>query len=308
MLIPHRDLATSGAANLVITQLVKVLGGTTPPKKTIIQAVIPIFGIRWNATVLRRVGKEKLRKVSWPLRNSKLDLGTYLKVRSLWLTANTDEANFPQLWEPWRSVVGRFNLDDGQKLASWAPAIDTFIKKGWDTPHKLALVKNPMLQTALVGFPQKEAALQLWTATVLLFTDLSSASYLLLKGASSDAEKLISQLRTAPLRLKAVLSDTYRGVNKLRLSKKFGLLGPAAKLAQLRKAHVPQYKLDRFFRTVSQNRALTGVLKCFRSFASGIRCYYSFCELRGTPPFPVRERIIAEWGSISALAKPTPTM
>ena len=164
----------------------------------IIQAVIPIFGIRRNATVLRRVGKEELRKVLWPLRNSKLDLGTYIKVRSLWLTANTDEADFPQLWEPWRAVIERFNLGDEQKLAFRAPAIDTFIKRGWGTPHKLALIKNPMLQAALTDFPQKETSLQHWTATVLLFTDLSSASYLLLKGASSEAEKLISQLRTAP--------------------------------------------------------------------------------------------------------------
>ena len=294
MLIPHRDLATSGAANLVITQLVNILKDVTSPKKMIIQDVTPIFRIRRNATVLRRVGKEKLRKVLWSMRNSKLDLGTYLKVRILWLSANTDEDDFPQLWEPWRSVIERFNLDDEHKPAFRAPAIDAFIKKGWGAPRKLALIKNPLLQAALTDFPRREADLQLWTATVLLFTDLSSASYLLLKGAASDAEKLISQLRSSPLRLSAVLSDTYSGANKLRLSKKFGLLGHAAKLAKFRHARVPQFKLGRFFRTVPHNRALTGIPKCFKSFSSGIRCNYSFCELRATPPFPVRERIIVE--------------
>ena len=85
---------------------------------------------------------------------------------------------------------------------------------------------------------------------------------------------------------------------KLRLSKKFPLLGPAAKLAHLRKAHLPQFKLDRFPRSASQHRALRGILKCFKSFDSGMRCYYSFCELRGSSPFPARERVVVEWAAI----------
>ena len=69
-------------------------------------------------------------------------------------------------------------------------------------------------------------------------------------------------------------------------------------MATLRRAHLPQFKVCRYFRSVSQNRALTGIPKCFHSFISGIRCYYSCFELRGTPPFPVRQRVIAEWISI----------
>ena len=42
---------------------------------------------------------------------------------------------------------------------------------------------------------------------------------------------------------------------------------------------------------------MTRIQRCFPSFAFGIRCYYSFCELRGTP-FPVRERVVAEWSSV----------
>ena len=163
-----------------------------------IEAVIPIFGIRRNATILRRVGKQKLRNITRPLRNSELDIGSYLKIRGLRLTSNADEADFPQLWEPWRAAIGRFNLEDELDLSAWAPTVDTFIKKGWGAPRKLSLANSSLFQASSTTFDQPEAAAQLWAATVLLFTDLSSASYLLLKGASSDAEKLISQLRTAP--------------------------------------------------------------------------------------------------------------
>ena len=81
MLIPNRDIATSEAANLVLTRLVKILDGVPAPKKMLIEAVFPIFGIRRNATILRRVGKEKLLGISRPRRNSKIDLGSYLRIR-----------------------------------------------------------------------------------------------------------------------------------------------------------------------------------------------------------------------------------
>ena len=229
MFIPQRDLATSQAANIVLTALVRTLADVSSPKKEIIKAVLPIFGIRWNATVIRRVGKEKLRKILWSLRNSKLDLGSYLKVRALWLSADVDEAIFPQRWEPWLTVIERFNLDSDYQLSSWVPVIDTFEKRGWNTPNKLALINHALLQAALADYPQREQALQLWTATVLLFPDLSPASYLILLGASSDAEKLTRKLRTAPLRIKAVIKDTNRGIPELRLSKNSPPAGPGCK-------------------------------------------------------------------------------
>ena len=83
-----------------------------------------------------------------------------------------------------------------------------------------------------------------------------------------------------------------------KLPKDFDKLGPAAKLKTMRTAQLPQYRINRFFRTDSQSIALTGAQRCFPSFASGMRFYYSFCGLRGTPPFPFRERVVVEWISV----------
>ena len=177
--------------------------------------------------------KEYPRKIIWPIRNSKLDMRSYLKIRELRITANADERDFPHLREPWRTTIQRFNLDQELNLAAWVPVIDTFIKQGWGPPQKLSLVKIALFQAVALDLPQRGAATQLWTATVLLFADLSSGSYLLLKGASSDAEQLIAQLRTAPARLKAVISDTRREVRRLKLKKEFLSLCPAAEHAHL---------------------------------------------------------------------------
>ena len=298
MHIPQREVATAEAAKLVVSRLQTVLADLSSPKKMIVDAALPIFGIRWNAAVIRRVGKEPLRRILWPLRNSKLGQVSYAKVRDLWLEANADETVFPQLWEPWRAVIERFNLGDERELPSWVEVVDTFVKRGWDTPRKLATVHSVELEAALAATVFREPATQLWRACVLLFADLSSASFLLLKGVSIDAEKLISQLKTAPARFQAVHSDTKYALQHVKSKRDFDSLGPSAKLQRLRNAHLPQFKLNRFFRTASQNLALQGILKCFPSFAAGIRCYFSFCELRGTPHFPVRERAISEWSAI----------
>ena len=82
------------------------------------------------------------------------------------------------------------------------------------------------------------------------------------------------------------------------MPKTFPNLGPAAKLNKLRQASVNQFKIRRFFRTASQQNALTGIRQVFGSFASAIRCYYSFCELRGCEPFPARSSTAIEWSAI----------
>ena len=73
MHIPQREVATAEAAKLVVSRLQTVLADLSSPKKMIVDAALPIFGIRWNAAVIRRVGKEPLRRILWSLRNSKLD-------------------------------------------------------------------------------------------------------------------------------------------------------------------------------------------------------------------------------------------
>ena len=45
--------------------------------------------------------------------------------------------------------------------------------------------------------------------------------------------------------------------------------------------------------------ALTGVRKVFPIFASGVRSYFDFCELRAVRPFPAQEHIVIQRSSVS---------
>ena len=70
------------------------------------------------------------------------------------------------------------------------------------------------------------------------------------------------------------------------------------KLEIIKKATVPHFNLDRYFSNASQVLALTSIRRCFKIFASASLFYYSFGDMRSFPPFPVRERVILERGSI----------
>ena len=79
------------------------------------------------------------------------------------------------------------------------------------------------------------------------------------------------------------------------MPKSFSPLGQDAKLAHLRTESVNKLKGRCFFRVASQRAALTGARYCFGSFASAIRRYFSFRELRRAPPFPATATAAVEW-------------
>ena len=95
MEIPHRELATTLAARLVVNNLMVKLGCKTTPKKELSEAIVPLFGIRWDIQVIRRVGAQSLRRLLWCLRNSSLSAGEYAKISQLFQEGLANKAEFP---------------------------------------------------------------------------------------------------------------------------------------------------------------------------------------------------------------------
>ena len=85
---------------------------------------------------------------------------------------------------------------------------------------------------------------------------------------------------------------------RLNINQGFFNLSPSQKMELLRAKSVSQKTLNTFFKRQSQLIAPTGVRKVFPSFASGVRSYFAFCELRAARPFPVQEHVIIQWGSV----------
>ena len=96
--VPHRELATADAANLVLPNLQRVLADTSYPKKDIGDAAVPIYRIRCDAQVVRMVTSDRLSEIPRPLRNSKLCHTNYRMIRRLWEASHVNEPNFPRLF------------------------------------------------------------------------------------------------------------------------------------------------------------------------------------------------------------------
>ena len=300
--IPHRELATTQAARLVLDHLKTHQRDTPTPRQKLIEALIPVFGIRWGSQIIRRIGPIRLCDILWSLRNSKLPQSECNRVNELWhqglATDNTPPNTSKTKWEARRALIERFNLDGEIPLAKWLVIVDVCVKQGWLGPSRLATADSLSFTTVVTAHSLDPLDIPLWEASVLVSTGISEGATIALKGASANAEQLIKRLKATSWVSSAVTKDASKPLRKPRLPKTFSQLSPAAKLNRLRLASVNQFKIRRVFRTDAQTNALIGERNFFGSFASSIRCYFSFCELMGIPPFPLRASAAIEWSSI----------
>ena len=152
-MIVNRDIATSAAAELSMGRLNRSLRPTVASSKLLEAAIIPIFGIRWSAQVIRRVGSRKLNGILCVLRNSPLSQTSYARISQLWKDAlRLDLDVFPAEWESWRSLVETFDLDERSPLPAWIPTIQLCLSRGFALPSTLSLSTHSQLSTMGADF------------------------------------------------------------------------------------------------------------------------------------------------------------
>lgn len=105
----------------------------------------------------------------------------------------------------------------------------------------------------------------------MLRADASSESLMKVRWATEGAEKRSARLKRASRCHRAATADIKMSLNKKSSKNDFLEMGPSAMLRTFREAALPQLKLNRYFRTSSQDLALTGMRKCFPRFASIVR-------------------------------------
>ena len=101
--ILHREPATTQAARLILDNLQKQLRDTSTPRKQLIEAITPAFGIRRDPQVIQMIGPERLRDILRSLRNSKPPRGDYGRINELWNKGIATDNTFPIAWGHWRA-------------------------------------------------------------------------------------------------------------------------------------------------------------------------------------------------------------
>ena len=102
---PQRELATTDASKLVLSSLERVLRDTSSTKKQIEDALAPVFGIRWDAQIVREIHSDRMCNIIASLRNSKLGKSNYQRIVTFWGDAQKCEAAFPASWGEWLSLM-----------------------------------------------------------------------------------------------------------------------------------------------------------------------------------------------------------
>ena len=82
MEVPHREISIIQSAKLILANLERTLRDLSSTKKQINAALIPAFGIKWDAQIIRGVTADRLREILCSLRNSQLEKHTTEKYPS----------------------------------------------------------------------------------------------------------------------------------------------------------------------------------------------------------------------------------
>ena len=141
MEIANREIVTTSAASLVMGKLPRVISGKLASNATRATALVPVFGIRWSAAVIRRILGRRLCGILGLLRNSKLPQANYNRVAQLW----KDD------WEAWRPALGRFDLYDAALAQEWIPPAKWRLGQDFTGPCALAKSPSPMPKCLISG-------------------------------------------------------------------------------------------------------------------------------------------------------------
>ena len=166
-------------------------------------------------------------------------------------------------------------------------------------PTTSAAKKFSDLQTLHPSFAPNTQTRLLWQASIVAFPEPSTKQASHLAGASFCAETFLSTLKAAGLKSPRATTKVTLACERLRLNATFSKFGPSSKLKILREAGTPLTTANSFFRCASQLNSVRGIQFNYRSFCSATRLYFSFCEIKNARPYPAREQVVLQRGSLS---------
>ena len=276
--ITNRSIAVAAAARLVLSGVDKVLNDPRAPAQALSEAIIPIFGIRWNREVCQRTGG--INNMLCRLRNSMLPKADYLKLRELFKEVLFLNGPLPPNWEEWLAIIEKFEMGNTVKHSEWVAVIMDFKTIGFDSPMDLSRLNLSALSELLIQNERLKLARQMWQACVLCYTSPSEGDIYEIHGASDEAEKLIDRIKGGELRKSNISKSLRFHTNKLKQKKNFADLGPAAKLKALKDANLSRSRTSKFFEAGATVNILKASRKTLGGWLQRLGAIFSFASSR----------------------------
>ena len=263
-------IATAAAAQVVLSGLGNVAKDPQAPAKALSEAVLPLFGIRWNLGTCQRMGSQ-IRHLIWRLRNSKMTPSNYAQIRGILCEAEDLSGPVPLNWEQWCSVIEQFGLDDRASMNKWRDTVTCIAALGFQLPMDLSQLDFAAIMQLNWGLDTGQEAKMLWQACVLAFREPDARAVVQFTGASDEAEKLLELAKGAGFQNTRLIRTLAGATGRLKMEKGFPRLGPAGKIRALKEANLSRNKMQRYFEAGTRANLLESTRLSYKSFASGTR-------------------------------------
>ena len=205
------------------------------------------------------------------LRNRSLGQSTYDNLSSLWQYAFHISTAHPPGWLLWIPLIRRFRIND---RFSWTTLYETlpFLHlKGYSSPGNLAILTSSVFESTFAGANRLSELRALWGAARAVFTKNANEDFTHSSTFYFSSDTFAIGVKEASKRTKTDNPALCHETKSFCPKPSFNKLGPAAKLALLRKRNLPQQKLTRFITERSQLNLLKQIKGSLPSIASAIR-------------------------------------
>ena len=195
--IQNRNIAVAAAAKIVLEKANLVICDPKASNSALADAILPLFGIRWDKETCQRVGSNGgLTKLLYRLRNSKLSPSSYQKISALLHEGCSLEGPVPPNWAQWLDIIEKFELDSSTNINEWREIVHAIRALGFESPPlDLSNKKIGTITQIFAHLDKATLARNLWQACALSFMEPTDGNLLVLNDASRNAEKLIEKLK-----------------------------------------------------------------------------------------------------------------
>ena len=104
-----------------------MLGNPKSSAKSLSDASIPIFAIRWNRETRQRTGGDPIRHFLWRWRDSLMSPDSYANIKKrIFGDALNLTGPSPLIWEQWSSALGQYGMGDMARMNKWRETVANF--------------------------------------------------------------------------------------------------------------------------------------------------------------------------------------
>ena len=300
----NRASLTEASANLVLSSPHRVVRGDQTAESALTASIIPEFGIRWPAEVIRRVGPANvagsryLNNLHLLRRNPTLKLADYNRVSQLWPNASfNDPTSFPDSW------------GNGGKSSSVSTLTTPTPSGNGHRSYSGSLTWVFWARNSLLPCPGRSSPTCRTSRNLLTFPLRFGAR----KCPPVPRPHRSSQRVTLSVRIGGIFTSLDSGRRPVNFgcwpARRFGVSsterGPVllffspvsedeASPIEIRFAEDDEYLLQSAVPIGCAYRRAEG----FPHLLIRARSYFAFCELIDVRPFPVQGRIIIQWSSV----------